>query len=307
MAYTPLYILTETLKNNLSKINEIKNALVSCAVPEALDARLRAQALTTNTWSCFRIEGGTLGIDKIQSFGENRATPAGTPGEKDAVNFINMLEAIPARSKFETLTLENLIAMNRDMLTDNIPDAPVQQKLRARQVFVGREVIANGKSLTFVQYMPPPADDVPEMLGEFLGWLNSPDAPAADPVLQAGIVNFEIARIHPFNAGNGRSARFLALLYLCRAGFDTRSYFYLKDSRHADPVVFYWMVKEGHLKGGEMTQWLEYFSDDVLRAAAGDAFSGRRLRTQAERWVVVVVAAEGLCCRGGCWSVDCHP
>src|SRR3989344_2578329 len=43
-----------------------------------------------------------------------------------------------------------------------------------------------------------------------------------NPIIQSGIANLGIIRIHPFSDGNGRLARLLSLLFLYKQGFDVR-------------------------------------------------------------------------------------
>ena len=77
--------------------------------------------------------------------------------------------------------------------------------------------------------MPPPSENVPWLVDALLEWFNSPEAEEIDPVIVAGVTHYEIARIHPFIDGNGRTAMTMATLTLYKRGFDLKRFFALDD------------------------------------------------------------------------------
>ncbi len=83
-----------------------------------------------------------------------------------------------------------------------------------------------------------------------------------NPVIVAGIVHQEIAAIHPFNDGNGRTARALATLVLYERGYDFRHLFALEDYYNTDRPSYYKAINVGknfEERRTDLTSWLEYF------------------------------------------------
>ena len=111
--------------------------------------------------------------------------------------------------------------------------------------------------------MPPKTNEVPGLVKEFIDWLNLEKAWGINPVLLAGIVHYEIARIHPFIDGNGRTARLLATLILYLSGFDHRRIFALDDYYDRDRQAYYAALKTAQVNNSDITQWLEYFTGGV--------------------------------------------
>ena len=74
------------------------------------------------------------------------------------------------------------------------------------QVFVG-------------DFVPPPADEVPALMEEFVEWLNLEDSINLHPIEYAAIAHYKLVVIHPFYDGNGRTSRLLMNLILMQAGF----------------------------------------------------------------------------------------
>jgi Fic family protein len=67
-----------------------------------------------------------------------------------------------------------------------------------------------------ILYEGPPAESVPELMRELMAWLNQrEDSPV---IVRAAMAHLNLAKIHPFADGNGRTARALQTLVLVREG-----------------------------------------------------------------------------------------
>ena len=121
-----------------------------------------------------------------------------------------------------------------------------------------RVVVGNSKTGK-VTYIPPVHEEVPLLTRSYLEWLNSEEALDLMPTVQTGIAHYELARIHPFIDGNGRAARALATLILTKRGFDTKKFFALEEYYNEDRPAYYSALANADSKGGDLTEWLEYF------------------------------------------------
>ena len=74
-----------------------------------------------------------------------------------------------------------------------------------------------------VLHMAPPADLVPELMGNLLDWVRNS---TAHPLVKSSVFHYEFEFIHPFEDGNGRVGRFLQTAMLGR----------WKDIFHAAPI-----------------------------------------------------------------------
>lgn len=99
-------------------------------------------------------------------------------------------------------------------------------------------------------FIPPPAYEVPHLIGELVDWYNrNPDE--LRPIELAGILHHRFVWIHPFHDGNGRVARLLMNLALIRSGYpiavilnvDRKKYYdTLKKADKGDQVPFVSLV-----------------------------------------------------------------
>ncbi|MEE1258207.1 MAG: Fic family protein [Lachnospiraceae bacterium] len=56
-------------------------------------------------------------------------------------------------------------------------------------------------------YIPPEYSDIPELLEEMVNYVNTTDD---HPLIIAAIVHYQLVTIHPFEDGNGRTARLMS-------------------------------------------------------------------------------------------------
>ncbi|MBI2459155.1 MAG: Fic family protein [Parcubacteria group bacterium] len=99
-------------------------------------------------------------------------------------------------------------------------------------------------------------------MADFITWLKDSEEKEINPVIVAGIAHLEIAAIHPFNDGNGRTARALATLMLYQRGYDFRRLFALEDYYNTNRQAYYKAINVGKTydeRRTDITSWLEYF------------------------------------------------
>jgi len=118
-----------------------------------------------------------------------------------------------------------------------------------------------------IVFKPPSTDKVPLLVDDFLNWFNSTEVIEIDSVIHAGITHYEIVRIHPFIDGNGRTARAMATMVLYRRGLDVKRFFTLDDYYDSDRSNYYKALKNVDQETGDLTGWLEYFTEGVALSA----------------------------------------
>ena len=95
------------------------------------------------------------------------------------------------------------------------------------------------------------------MMSELVEWLKLEQE--INPVLVAGIAQFQLVHIHPFLDGNGRSARLLSTLYLYKTGYDFKRLFTISEYYDRDRSNYYKAIQSVRENDMDMTSWLEYF------------------------------------------------
>lgn len=263
MPFEPKYTITDKILNNLTAIASAREVIEQAYLVPKWEAKLRRQALLHNTHSSTAIEGNKISLEQVEALSEGKDITATNKDKQEVLNYIEALEKIPALAEKGKIKVADLLNIHR-ILTKNVMQNTTDSGVfRNRQVFVGKRIFDGTTFKEVVEYMPPKTEEVSQLVQEFIDWLNLDKTWEINPVLLAAIIHYEIARIHPFIDGNGRTARLVATLILYLSDFDHRRIFALDDFYDRDRQAYYAALKTAQQNNGDITKWLEYFTDGV--------------------------------------------
>jgi Fic family protein len=257
------YTVTNKVLNNLTTITSAREVIEQSYLVPKWEAKLRRQALLRNTHSSTAIEGNKLTLEQVEALSEGKDIIATNKDKQEVLNYLEALEKISTFAEKGKIKVADTLNIHHILTKDVMQNSTDSGTFRNRQVFVGKRVFDGTTFKEVVEYMPPKTEEVPGLVKEFIDWLNLEKTWGINPVLLAGIVHYEIARIHPFIDGNGRTARLLATLILYLSGFDHRRIFALDDYYDRDRQAYYAALKTAQVNNGDITQWLEYFTAGV--------------------------------------------
>ena len=130
------------------------------------------------------------------------------------------------------------------------------------------QIVSASHGKVVVYFEAPPSKQVPEEMQKFIHWFNQ-TAPGALKAIQFGPVRAAIAHlyfesIHPFEDGNGRIGRAIAEKALFQ-GFGGPVLLSLSQAIEAEKKTYYSALHAAS-KSNEITAWIRYFVNTVLRA-----------------------------------------
>jgi Fic family protein len=263
MPFKPNYKITNKILNNLTKIAAGREVIEQAKLIPKWELKLKKEARIHNAHSSTSIEGNNLTLGQVTALAENKDITATAKDKDEVLNYLKALDLIPDYAGKKIINIELLLKIHGTLTTGTLRDQKDCGVFRNRSVFVGRRIFDGTGFKEVVEYIPPKTKDVPRLVFEFLDWLNSDKIKEINPVILAGIVHYEIARIHPFIDGNGRTARLMAALVLYKSGFDHRRFFALDDFYDENRSGYYAALKTVQTDKGDITRWLEYFTDGV--------------------------------------------
>lgn len=258
--FKPQYILTHQILNNLMRVSEIKSLVLRAPILPRQELKLRKQAMLRMIHSSTSIEGNVLNryeVEKVLA-GEKVDAP-----ERDISEVKNYRDAVYFISKFSQekrkITVKTILEIHR-LVSKNTLEKEKCGHFRKNKVFV---VSRRGNKIVKVSYTGPEAKQVPQLVKGLTAWLDKANKENICPIIAAAFAHSEIAAIHPFADGNGRTARLLATLILYQRGYDFRKLFALEDFYNQDRPSYYKAIHLGknyqeRLKN-DLTNWLEYF------------------------------------------------
>jgi len=195
--------------------------------------------------------------------------------KQEVLNYLKVLEDIDKLIHGKKITEQEILGIHK-MVTQETLENP-----KDCGVYRNRYVVVANRLTGEVIFRPPLNEDVPKLVNDLVGWLNSSDTRELDPVISAGIAHYESVRIHPFVDGNGRTARVLATLILYLRGFDAKQFFCLDDYYDSDRQAYYGVLRSIDQRTLDLTHWLEYFVEGVKVSIL--AIKERVIRLSSER------------------------
>ena len=114
------------------------------------------------------------------------------------------------------------------------------------------------------EYIPPEYSDIPELLDELVEYVNTTDD---HPLIVAAIVHYQLVTIHPFEDGNGRTARLMSGYVLTQRGYGFHGIGSLEEYFAYDADEYYQSLQMGlpalYYSGRENPPhpeiWFDYF------------------------------------------------
>jgi len=258
--FHPKYTITNSVLNNLLEIVDVKSLVLRTPILPRQEAKLRKQAMIRMIHSSTSIEGNILNRYEVEKVLANEKVDA---PKRDIFEVKNYRDALYYISKFagerKKITVKTILEIHR-LTTKNTLDKERCGKFRKNKVFV---VSRRGNKIIKVKYTGPDAKIVSKLVKDLTAWINRAEKENVCPVIVSAFAHSEIAAIHPFADGNGRTARLLATLILYQRGYDFKKLFALEDYYNKNRPAYYKAIHLGknyqeRLKA-DLTNWLDYF------------------------------------------------
>lgn len=268
MTFSPKYTITDKIVNNLTSIASAREVIEQAHLVPQWETKLRRKALLHNTHSSTAIEGNKLTLKQVEDLADGKKIIAADKDKQEVLNCLEAMECIPRLSQKGKIKVDDLLNIHKIVSKKTLRRSSESGAFRKKQVYVGKRIFDGTGFHEIVEYMPPPTKDVPRLVEEFIKWLDHDKTWEIDPVVLAAIVHCEVARIHPFIDGNGRTARLFATLIFWLSGFDHRRIFALDDFYYRDRESYYGALKTVRQGDCDLSKWVEYFSDGVACSVA---------------------------------------
>lgn len=262
------YSISNSILKNIGIIDAAREVILNAPLIPAWEAKFRKDATLQMIHHGTHIEGNRLSEEEVMDVLDGKEVVGRDRDIQEIINYRAVVKFIgdivnnigPGHPYI--LTLETILEVHR-ITTDKLLSISQSGNFRTTQV-----VIRNTKT-NEISYTPPPAAEVPYLVEDLVGWINSPEAKELHPVIKAGIIHYELARIHPFIDGNGRTARAIATLVMFLDGYDIRKFFSLEEYFDSSPMDYYvtlqavsnQLVLDNHER--DLGPWLDYFVSGV--------------------------------------------
>lgn len=193
------------------------NTVCDLPILPAMAAQLETELIRKSIFGTAAIEGNTLNEEEVQAVMDSPSREKlRSRSEKEVVRLQALYRALEKESRPDKsyTVRERTIKSIHKILTEGLDyhhNSPGKYR---------NEIVKVGDRNHGGEYTPPKIlEDVKLLMRKFCAWINSDGMLDGDPMLRAGLAHYHLAKIHPFQDGNGRTARFLEALILARAGY----------------------------------------------------------------------------------------
>lgn len=260
--YSPKYIITNKILKNIGVVEACKEVIENAPLVPSYEKQFQTEAIAKTIHHGTHIEGNELNLLQTKKILEGQEVYGKPRDIQEVINYRNVMTLLDELLyKKGDLSLETLLDIHRTTV-DKIVSNEKVGVLRSTQVIIKEEETDK------VVLKPPPFIEVPYLLEDFFGWLNSEASKEVHPVIKAGIAHYVLVAIHPFVEGNGRSVRAFTQLLLMKEGYDIKRFFSLEENFDSDLASYYDAlfkvdINSLNIAQRDLTPWVEYFTQVV--------------------------------------------
>lgn len=207
-------------------------------IAQGFEEIFRRRALYANAHSTVAIEGNPLSAEEALRVSVEGADPE-RPDEVEVANIEAAYELIYQIGPDPSVAVDQgLIRTLHSIVLKGLPGREAASRGRYRLGAAG-VVRAGGRELV---YLPPPPETVPELMAgvveDIAGWRER-----YPPAVTAALAHFALVSVHPFEDGNGRTARLVSHMLLSGAG-DVAPLLTVNDAIWARREAYYRVLRE---------------------------------------------------------------
>lgn len=196
--------LTNEILNYIMEIEQNRYKVSSIKLSQSIMNKLRKNSKKKSTYASNKIEGNPLSEKQVDEVIENDERKHYLKPEQEVRNYflaLNFLEQkITKKEKFSKKLILDVQKL--------VEKGASKEKIGLRGPMPPGVLFAVYDSKTgSPDYIPPEYCDIPDLLDELVMYVNTTDD---HPLIVAAVVHYQLVTIHPFEDGNGRTARLLS-------------------------------------------------------------------------------------------------
>lgn len=251
--YRPDFAITNKILKYIGEIEAAKEVIEHAPLLPYWEKKFQDEAILRTTHYGTHIEGNELSLTQVQKVLDGEQIVA---RDRDVQEVINYRKVVDYIGKKKDIPVDEGTIFELHKLTVNgILDEQAAGRYREKEVVIRNSITGD------VSFRPPRAVEVAWQMKDLIDFIH--EEKEIHPVLKAGIVHYEFVRVHPFLDGNGRVGRALSMLVLFGDGYDIREFFSLEEHFDRNAEEYYKALQSVAIHNGDVTAWLEYFSECV--------------------------------------------
>lgn len=259
-----------TLNNEILKyiteIDKNRYKLSTVKLTRTVVNKLRKNSKKKSSYASTKIEGNPLSQKQVDEVIENDERKHYLKPEQEVRNYFLALNYLEEKAKKkEKFSIKLILDVQKF-----VEKGASKEKIGLRgQMPPGILFAVYDSQSGNPDYIPPEYVDIPELLEELVNYVNTTDD---HPLIVAAVVHYQIVTIHPFEDGNGRTARLLSGYILDINGYGFNGIGSLEEYFAYDVEEYYDSIQMGlpalYYSGRDNPPhpeiWINYFLRMVL-------------------------------------------
>lgn len=204
-------IIDNEIMNFILEIEKKKDSLDLVKIPVNLSNKFKKNSKKRTTYASNRIEGNPLTYEQADAVIESSNRHFLKP-EQEIKNYYLALELLEKK-------LKNRVAISKKLLLEvqkQIVEGESKEKIGFRGAMPPGVLFAVWNENRTPAYIPPEYSEIESLIDELINYVNNSND---HPLIKAAIIHYQLVTIHPFEDGNGRTARIISSYYLSLCGY----------------------------------------------------------------------------------------
>lgn len=231
--------LTNEILKKISSIDENRFSLKAMDLPIVVKNRLRKNSKKKSSYASNKIEGNPLTEAQANEAMERDSHKHFLKPEQEVRNYFLALNLLEEK-------LKSKVAFSKELLLEvqaTVEKGASKEKIGLRgQMPPGVLFAVYDSESGTPEYIPPEYTDIPKLLDELIEYVNTTDD---HPLIIAAVVHYQLVTIHPFEDGNGRTARLMSGYVLDFHGYGFNGIGSLEEYFAYDPDEYYNSLQMG--------------------------------------------------------------
>ncbi|WMW21636.1 Fic family protein [Methanolobus mangrovi] len=238
--YQPDFHYNDRIVRLLARIQAAREIILNTHVPPAWERRLQINNLFRLAYHATSLEENGLSIRQVTKLVNGQDIFGDETDKKQVLNFLELNEYLQ-NIENEDISEDMILTLHKIAMKGIVPDSEIGRY---------RTTVAEG-------FMEP--ERVRYCVRDLIDWIYSDEATDVLPVLKAGIVHYELYRMHPFESASGTIAMSIASYILGNNFREAKKLFTIEEFFNQRKKNYFEGLEGSNGNGPDITEWLEYY------------------------------------------------